>query len=327
MYLGFFKKHTHFGSRELLVAFCVALLFAGYFRVYLSDWLHAILAYLFPVLLITQSIFLYVTASVHANYIYNTLHLNPFQTIYFVILAFALLWSRPGEHLLRIKKYLIFFTAFVFAQITYTVFLFDIWTLIEYYQSNDDNIIEYAQFFCYAGAAIAAFLTSRQFKHEHPFIAKLFIGVAIILFFIAGEEISWGQRLLGVTTPEYFAEKNKQGETNLHNLDFIFGKVYRSYILLNVLAAGAWPVLTICSRLVKRTSIAISKYIVLLRRWFAPEWYYLPYFVTSGCIFYLHREMHVGMLQNFEEFSELMMALGIAFFMLEKYIESRHAKK
>ena len=38
-------------------------------------------------------------------------------------------------------------------------------------------------------------------------------------FFGAGEEISWGQRIFGIETPEAFAEHNRQGETNLHNLE------------------------------------------------------------------------------------------------------------
>jgi len=37
--------------------------------------------------------------------------------------------------------------------------------------------------------------------------------------FIAGEEISWGQRVFDVATPSYLAAINVQGETNLHNID------------------------------------------------------------------------------------------------------------
>jgi hypothetical protein len=42
--------------------------------------------------------------------------------------------------------------------------------------------------------------------------------LAVFLFFAAGEEISWGQRLLGIQSSDYFKENNAQGETNLHNL-------------------------------------------------------------------------------------------------------------
>ena len=41
---------------------------------------------------------------------------------------------------------------------------------------------------------------------------------AVAVFFGAGEEISWGQRMFGVESSEFFQENNFQGETNLHNL-------------------------------------------------------------------------------------------------------------
>lgn len=54
-----------------------------------------------------------------------------------------------------------------------------------------------------------------------------------VLFFGMGEEISWGQRIFGIETPEFLAEANAQKETNLHNLvigdtsinKLVFGKI------------------------------------------------------------------------------------------------------
>ncbi len=40
----------------------------------------------------------------------------------------------------------------------------------------------------------------------------------LLFFFGAGEEISWGQRIFGWESGEYFIERNAQGETNIHNL-------------------------------------------------------------------------------------------------------------
>lgn len=44
--------------------------------------------------------------------------------------------------------------------------------------------------------------------------------VAFVCIFGAGEEISWGQRVFGIETPESFKERNAQEEFNLHNLTF-----------------------------------------------------------------------------------------------------------
>lgn len=53
---------------------------------------------------------------------------------------------------------------------------------------------------------------------------KTAIALAALVFFIlAMEEISWGQRLVGWTTPEVIVEYNYQDETNIHNM---FNPVY-----------------------------------------------------------------------------------------------------
>lgn len=42
--------------------------------------------------------------------------------------------------------------------------------------------------------------------------------LALVFFFGFGEEISWGQRIFGVQTPEPLREINEQSELNIHNL-------------------------------------------------------------------------------------------------------------
>ncbi|HSB00247.1 MAG TPA: hypothetical protein VLE49_06325 [Anaerolineales bacterium] len=46
----------------------------------------------------------------------------------------------------------------------------------------------------------------------------VYVGLALLFFFGAGEEISWGQRIFGFKTPDALAQVNKQDELNLHNL-------------------------------------------------------------------------------------------------------------
>ena len=48
--------------------------------------------------------------------------------------------------------------------------------------------------------------------------------------YIAGEEMSWGQHFFHWNTPEYWAEVNRQEETNLHNTYAIFEKTPRSIL-------------------------------------------------------------------------------------------------
>jgi len=44
------------------------------------------------------------------------------------------------------------------------------------------------------------------------------VGLAAFCFFVAGEELSWGQRIFAFQPPEIFLEANYQQEANLHNL-------------------------------------------------------------------------------------------------------------
>jgi len=72
---------------------------------------------------------------------------------------------------------------------------------------------------------------------------------AACCFLVFGEELSWGQHLLGWGTPAEWAELNDQGETNLHNLGFYVNELPR-YLLCGAIIAGglglpllglAWP--------------------------------------------------------------------------------------
>lgn len=47
---------------------------------------------------------------------------------------------------------------------------------------------------------------------------RLFFGVlGLCCFYVAMEEISWGQRLLNISSPDFFREHNIQKEMNIHN--------------------------------------------------------------------------------------------------------------
>lgn len=70
---------------------------------------------------------------------------------------------------------------------------------------------------------LLAFLRTRKTQGENKvfWIKQLvYLGVAFLFFFGAGEEISWGQRIFNVKTPESINAVNIQGETNVHNISF-----------------------------------------------------------------------------------------------------------
>ena len=94
------------------------------------------------------------------------------------------------------------------------------------FMTKEDGIVEYAAVICYlvsAGIILSLFFITKSSERRYLFglrrnIIFLLFGILFIIF--AGEEISWGQRILNFTTPEYWSLLNRQGELTLHNLNF-----------------------------------------------------------------------------------------------------------
>ena len=88
--------------------------------------------------------------------------------------------------------------------------------------TKEDGPIEWSQFICYALASVAgAGIAYKRFKAGHPWQALLFAGFAFANFFIAGEEIAWGQRIFGLQTPDELKAINHQGEITVHNIQIV----------------------------------------------------------------------------------------------------------
>lgn len=87
------------------------------------------------------------------------------------------------------------------------------WILPEGY-----GVLELSQFFI---ALAGFFIALRLFFHPYVkqwTLLRVMVGLfAAACLFIAGEEHSWGQHFFQWSTPEYWAQINRQQETNLHN--------------------------------------------------------------------------------------------------------------
>jgi hypothetical protein len=67
------------------------------------------------------------------------------------------------------------------------------------------------------------------------------LSLAIFSGFVAMEEISWGQRLFGWTTPDWMMVRNQQGESNLHNFDTSISEViYHGMLVLVIVGLWLW---------------------------------------------------------------------------------------
>ena len=61
-------------------------------------------------------------------------------------------------------------------------------------------------------------LKARTTANIHWFKLLVYLGLAMLYFFGAGEEISWGQRIFNIPEPENLPIENVQEELNVHNL-------------------------------------------------------------------------------------------------------------
>lgn len=89
--------------------------------------------------------------------------------------------------------------------------------------------------FLYSFVTIPRKVNYFLFSSNRNITALMFSLVLLLLF---AEEISWGQRILNIKTPEVIAEVNFQKEMTLHNLKGIQGKNNSlSYALFGMLVA------------------------------------------------------------------------------------------
>ena len=81
-----------------------------------------------------------------------------------------------------------------------------------------------------------------------------FIGLGVVFFFGFGEEISWGQRIFHIATPEAIAAINVQDETNIHNIAiFEYGLKFETvFDLMWGILAFAVPIAALLSKEIKR---------------------------------------------------------------------------
>ena len=118
---------------------------------------------------------------------------------------------------------------------------------------QEDTFIEWLQFFLFlcSGLFLFFYLYVMRLNNEIQTYSLRFLGtlgLGFLFLFGAMEEISWGQRIFQIPTPEVIAEPNLQGEITLHNMEvggvninkLVFGKLLFLFILSHNLIFPIW---------------------------------------------------------------------------------------
>jgi hypothetical protein len=180
--------------------------------------------------------------------------------------------------------------------------------------THEDGIVEWITFlFLFVSGLLALSLApSLKKRSDRYFIFFLLFGIGFILFSL--EEISWGQRIFGFESPEFFLEQSDQQETNIHNVlqnEFNFKtKHVTGWILF--FYGGCLPLLCLINFVEKITRILRLK---------IPPVSLIPSFLV-GSAYMIDKPIGVE-----EEYGELLLSLCLLIFIGLEFSKSIGFKK
>jgi hypothetical protein len=179
--------------------------------------------------------------------------------------------------------------------------------------TREDGFAESLQVIFYFVAFILCLAITRwQWKSDHRLVAVLYTALCVGLFFLTGEEINWGQRMIGWETSPSFAAINKQGETNLHNI-YGVGASFK-WVQLLVGAYGCLlPLAVLRWGVPERFRHLVS--------WVIPPLALIPYFFFLFAWrlfrnFFEEPEGFYFVIAEYNEVMELILAAGLLLFMV-----------
>ena len=225
----------------------------------------------------------------------------------------------------RIKLFLKI-VIFVFPMVLLLFFIFLKITSPKIYWGiiQEDSFIENVQCIVYFASFIVAILISHKFlKGKRRLYALLYLVLSFGFLFISIEEISWGQRIFGISTPQYFQHHNWQREISLHNLDAVKPHfLHNAYILVGFYGSFAWLILWLIlpNRIRAKNNSAMN--------FTVPGWYltlyYLYFEYISNLLLSLHITDHFRAPPRFfvwrdQEPAELLLSFGFLLFVMINY--------
>jgi hypothetical protein len=101
--------------------------------------------------------------------------------------------------------------------------------------TDEDRLLEWLQFAGFAAASLFALVCAwRLQKQGRNWLALAYVVFAMGCFLIAGEEVAWGQRIIGFGTPETLEEINEQEEVTIHNINSIQNAANGVFLLVGL---------------------------------------------------------------------------------------------
>jgi len=182
---------------------------------------------------------------------------------------------------------------------------------------HEDGIVEFGTSITYYFSSIVAFLICFGFIKKNKKIFGILFFIVGFIFLLGGfEEINWGQRILGIQTPEFFSS-NYQNELNFHNLEILYSYPFFYFTLSGLLGTFTWLILPVRNQ---------QNYNLLVRL-FVPRWFLMTYFFPIFVFWFLRKIFpndilwNIGNNMRHEEFFELLLALGFLFLVINSFLK------
>ena len=182
---------------------------------------------------------------------------------------------------------------------------------------REDGPFEYLQAILFFVCSFLAIQVSLILKKKKEIVPAILFGIlATVFLFTAFEEISWGQRVLDIQTPDAIMEINTQDELTIHNLEPIQKILHQLFMIVGFYSAFG-------GMIVKKISISLFEKVKL----FFPEkklfFYFLPilafYFLYNYLFIYfeyLFGDISQIYVWRWQEVAETHLAIGFFLYLL-----------
>jgi hypothetical protein len=305
----FIGIHSHSFVIPTLVVLLVIRLQNG--ELITKRFLKALKRITFALFIVTTVASLY-DAVTPPNALFNLTRLNQSRLLVLTVYWFLiLLAAQPNNWWKKYwKSFVLFFPLFVYylAFIT-SHFPFDIFLQLV----KEDRFIENSQFFILLCGALVSGFHALYFHTKNQWRLTVFFWCcAVGLFFIAGDEIAWGQRILGIEATETVKNLNTQDELTVHNLHAVQWLVNYGYFLASFLGIAAY---WLCKK--------------LLPKWvsFTPVPLLTGFFLLPVIFYFLQLRITAGIFHSWAEVAELYLYSGIVIWLCMMGFRQRSAKK
>lgn len=290
----------------ILPSFLLSLICTNKFKIRIYGPLRKALLYLaLPVLTMLTVILSYLGSVTEVNQVFVWTRLHQSQLgIVILYLSGILLLDQPFKWWHKNLNKILLYLPYVVASL---LFVAHSWPMNYFLEIvKEDRIIEYLQFFVLLAGSIGTgyFATISWLRGQRNWQVYLLMFLSFGLLVVSGDEISWGQRLFGLETPEAIAEVSRQGDITLHNLNYFEWMVGRAYLILALLGLFARPFLQ--KIFGKKSELAAL----------APTAIFIGYFIFPAFYHGYSLTTEFGVWREWSEPIELCLYAGLSFWVL-----------